>query len=106
MCNRFVISSPADSVAKWFGTRNATPTRARATTLLQHRVFSPCATTLRLASAPLTRCAGGWFRNWAKDIKIGYSLINGKAETVAEKPAFRDAFKSRRCLIPTDGFYE
>jgi putative SOS response-associated peptidase YedK len=54
----------------------------------------------------LTRCAGGWFRNWAKDIKIGYSLINGKAETVAEKPAFRDAFKSRRCLIPTDGFYE
>jgi putative SOS response-associated peptidase YedK len=54
----------------------------------------------------LTRCARGWFRNWAKDIKIGYSLINGKAETVAEKPAFRDAFKSRRCLIPTDGFYE
>ena len=43
---------------------------------------------------------------WAKDIKIGYSLINAKAETVAEKPAFRDAFKSRRCLIAADGFYE
>ena len=43
---------------------------------------------------------------WAKDVKIGYSLINAKAETVAEKPAFREAFKSRRCLIAADGFYE
>src|SRR4029077_15903931 len=43
---------------------------------------------------------------WAKDIKIGYSLINAKTETVAEKPAFREAFKSRRCLIAADGFYE
>jgi putative SOS response-associated peptidase YedK len=43
---------------------------------------------------------------WAKDVKIGYSLINGRSETAAEKPAFREAFKSRRCLIPADGFYE
>src|SRR5882762_2577978 len=43
---------------------------------------------------------------WAKDIKIGASMINAKAETVAEKPAFREAFQSRRCLIPADGFYE
>jgi len=37
---------------------------------------------------------------WGKDIKIGYSLINAKAETVAEKPSYRDAFKERRCIIP------
>lgn len=43
---------------------------------------------------------------WAKDTKIGYSLINAKAETVAEKPAFREAFKKRRCIIPADAFYE
>ncbi len=43
---------------------------------------------------------------WAKDRKIGAKLINARAETVAEKPAFRAAFKSRRCLVPADGFYE
>ena len=48
----------------------------------------------------------GLIPNWAKDAKIGYSLINARADTVAEKPAFRSAFKRRRCLIPADGFYE
>jgi len=43
---------------------------------------------------------------WAKDAKIASSLINARAETVATKPSFREAFKKRRCLIPADGFYE
>jgi putative SOS response-associated peptidase YedK len=43
---------------------------------------------------------------WAKDIKIGYKMINARAETIAEKPAFRDALQTRRCLIVADGFYE
>ncbi len=43
---------------------------------------------------------------WAKDPNIGYKMINARAETIAEKPAYRDALKSRRCLIPADGFYE
>ena len=43
---------------------------------------------------------------WAKDTKIGSSLINARAETVETKPAFRAAFKRRRCLIPANGFYE
>jgi putative SOS response-associated peptidase YedK len=43
---------------------------------------------------------------WAKDAKLAASLINVRAETVAEKPTFRSAFKSRRCLIPSSGFYE
>jgi len=42
----------------------------------------------------------------AKDISIGNKLINARAETIAQKPSFRDAFKSRRCLIPADGFFE
>ena len=43
---------------------------------------------------------------WAKDAKIGYRMINARSETVAEKPAFRAAFKRRRCLIPADGYFE
>jgi putative SOS response-associated peptidase YedK len=43
---------------------------------------------------------------WAKDIKIGFSTINAQAETVDTKPAFRDAFKRRRCLAPIEACYE
>lgn len=43
---------------------------------------------------------------WAKDMKIGYKLINARSETVHEKPSFRAAFKTRRCLIPSSGWYE
>lgn len=43
---------------------------------------------------------------WAKDMKIGYRMINARGETVAEKPSFRAALRKRRCLILADGFYE
>jgi len=43
---------------------------------------------------------------WAKDIDIGTRMINARAETVAEKPSFKAAFRRRRCLVPADGFYE
>jgi putative SOS response-associated peptidase YedK len=43
---------------------------------------------------------------WAKDPKIGARMINARSETVAEKPAFRAAFRRRRCLVVADGFYE
>jgi putative SOS response-associated peptidase YedK len=48
----------------------------------------------------------GLIPHWAKDEKFGYRTINARAETVAEKPAFRSAFRKRRCLIPATGFYE
>jgi putative SOS response-associated peptidase YedK len=43
---------------------------------------------------------------WAKDISIGSRMINARVETLSSKPAFRAAFKQRRCLIPANGFYE
>jgi len=48
----------------------------------------------------------GLIPHWAKDAKIGYKMINARAEKVGEKPAFKGAFRRRRCLIPASGFYE
>jgi putative SOS response-associated peptidase YedK len=48
----------------------------------------------------------GLIPSWAKDVSVAASMINARSETAATKPAFRDALKSRRCLIPADGFYE
>lgn len=48
----------------------------------------------------------GLIPSWAKDAKIGYRTINARAETLAEKPSFRGAYKKRRCLVIANGFYE
>ncbi len=48
----------------------------------------------------------GLIPSWAKEASIGSRMINARAESVAEKPAYRTAFRRRRCLIPADGFYE
>lgn len=54
----------------------------------------------------LSQLRWGLIPSWAKDAKIGSRMINARAETVAEKPSFRAAFKRRRCLVLSDGYYE
>ena len=54
----------------------------------------------------ISRLRWGLIPFWAKDVKIGSRMINARAETVDAKPAFRSAFKSRRCLVPADGWFE
>jgi putative SOS response-associated peptidase YedK len=57
-------------------------------------------------AAHLDTLRWGLIPNWAKDPKVAYKTINGRAETVDTAPTFRQAFNKRRCLIPSDGFYE
>lgn len=71
-----------------------------------------CAPSQKLAvitgENPRRLCYFKWglVPSWAKDISIGNKMINAKAETIFEKPAFINAIKSRRCLVPADSFYE
>ncbi len=54
----------------------------------------------------LDRFHWGLVPSWAKSTSLGSRLINARAETIAQKPSFREAFRHRRCLIPATGFYE
>ena len=104
MCGRFVSASPPDELANYFGAEepdaplepsfNVAPTNEVYVVRASEGVRQIGA--LRWGLVPF----------WAKDLKIGSKMINARAETVAEKPAFRKSYQSRRCLIPADGFYE
>ena len=48
----------------------------------------------------------GLVPSWAKEVKVGYKMINARAEGIETKPSFRHAYKSQRCLVPANGFYE
>jgi len=54
----------------------------------------------------LETCKWGFLPFWAKDPTMAHKMINARSETIATKPAFRDAFKKHRCLVIADGFYE
>ncbi len=62
--------------------------------------------TPRTASRELSLIRWGLVPSWAKDLSKAAAMINARSETAASKPAFCDALKFRRCLIPADGFYE
>ena len=66
----------------------------------------PVPAILNQAPQELQLVRWGLIPSWAKDPTIGYRMINARAETVAEKPAFRRPLQRQRCLIPADGFYE
>jgi putative SOS response-associated peptidase YedK len=105
MCGRFVLKAPFSELVRLYNITNNLN--------LEPRYNVPPTEDIAVvrpdpggSGRRLDMLRWGLVPYWAKDIKIGYSLINAKAETVAEKPAFRDAFKARRCIIPADGFYE
>jgi putative SOS response-associated peptidase YedK len=81
----------------------ALPQRTTAPRLIR----CPSCGSIAKAAARSIFCAGGLVPWWAKDIKIGARCINAMVETVASKPAFRDAFaRGQRCIVPVDAFYE
>lgn len=104
MCGRFALIVDASVLADVF--------EAETPLDLKHRYnIAPTQTVLVVRKDATSRrefAATRWglIPSWAKDAKMGARMINARAETVAEKPSFRSAVKSRRCLIPASGFYE
>ena len=105
MCGRFSLAASWDQIRRYYDLIGAPMNLA------------PRYNVAPTQSVPVVRRAGaheceavmmrwGLIPSWAKDARLGARMINARAETVAEKPAFRVAFRSRRCLVPADGFYE
>ncbi|MFO7322856.1 MAG: SOS response-associated peptidase [Chloroflexota bacterium] len=103
MCGRFTLTADPQVMRDMFGLTtvpegiepryNVAPTQ-------------PVAVITNEDPTTLTFHRWGLVPSWSKDIAIGNKLINARAETAHEKPSFRAAFRRRRCLIPTNGFYE
>ena len=105
MCGRFALPIPARSLAEQLSLSEFTEYPPRyniAPTNLIPAVILDSKRHERI----LRMFHWGLIPFWAKDTKIGSKMINVRAETITEKPAFRSAFKKRRCLIPAAGFYE
>ncbi len=104
MCGRYTLTRSIKEIAEHF--------RARITGMNFGPRFNVAPTqTLPVAiladeDIELRAMRWGLVPSWAKEESIGNRMINARAETVAEKPSFRSSFKSQRCLIPCDGFYE
>lgn len=103
MCGRFVRSSSAAAIAKVFGVAESDIPASSYNIAPTQSVAAIWRSDLGLQ---LQSLRWGLIPSWAKDPAIGSKLINARAETVAEKPSFRSAFRQRRCLIVADGFYE
>ena len=68
--------------------------------------IAPSAQVLIVRSNGAAKVRWGLVPRWAKDPAVGAKMNNARAETVAQKPSFREAYRKRRCLIPANGFYE
>lgn len=105
MCGRFASKATKEQIEREFKTVGKNPA-----------VFAPrynIAPSQRIGAvlAPggeriFSNLKWGLVPSWAKDPAIGNRMINARAETLSEKPSFRDAFKKRRCIVPASGFYE
>jgi putative SOS response-associated peptidase YedK len=106
MCGRYTLTADLKKVADRFGAP------------MPGDEWATCAPRYNIAPSQLVIVVGddgkrylkqmkwGLIPSWAKDPSIGNRMINARAETLAEKPAYRAALKKRRCIIPADGFYE
>ncbi len=106
MCGRFVGYRRIDELRKAFSIDRVADGVEDAPSYNVAPTQKVLAVVRKAGENVLGRLTWGLVPHWAKDPGIGAKLINARAETVAVKPAFRAAYRKRRCLVPADGFYE
>ena len=104
MCGRFAFYSPTEATAALFGAAGEIDIGPRYNIAPTQEIAA--VRDSRENGRELVKLRWGLVPFWAKDPSIGNRMINARAETVAEKPAFRAAYRRRRCLVLADGFYE
>ena len=109
MCGRFVSTAGPDRIAAYFD--SVVPTEAVAESLGENYNVAPTQDVYAVVangdgSARVDAFHWGLIPSWAKDRKIASKMINARAETLAEKPAFKRLLTKQRCIVPMDGFYE
>lgn len=103
MCGRYLLKCPPEILANLLELAEIPILPARYNIAPTQQVVAVRATE---AGREFTFLRWGLVPFWADDVSIGNKLINARAETLAEKPVFRSAFRKRRCLLPASGFYE
>jgi len=104
MCGRFALFAKAGEIKEQFSLGHEPTLPARYN-------IAPGERILAVDMHANHQFEADWFKwglipSWAKDEKIGYKMSNARAETITQKPTFKKAFKSRRCLVVVNGFYE
>jgi putative SOS response-associated peptidase YedK len=104
MCGRFAFYSPSEAVARMFGASGSIDMKPRYN--IAPTQYVAAVRNSEDDGKELVELRWGLVPFWAKDPSIGNRMINARAETVTEKPSFRNAYRQRRCLVLADGFYE
>ena len=105
MCGRFSLHTPENKIREAFHLEHTEPLGLSPRYNIAPSQDIPIVRDTE-SGPEMTLARWGLIPSWSKEPKTGYSTINARVETVAEKPAYRAPFKRQRCLIPADGFYE
>lgn len=105
MCGRFTLTTPGEVLAEVFGL-DEPPELAPRYNIAPTQAIAVIRRVPAGAPMSLTLMRWGLIPAWQREPRQGAPLINARAESLLDKPAFREAFERRRCLIPADGFYE
>ena len=103
MCGRFSLHIPMTELIEYFRLAGGIPFDRRYNIAPSEKIP---VIRRQAGERRLDLARWGLVPHWAKDAKIGYRMINARAETVASKPSFRGPFHNQRCIIPASGFYE